>query len=107
MPVEWRWRESEGGLIPVHTVLPSARDELLQVIRCISKLIALLRVIAQCEMLPRPWKLQRIGLCELRPADMRREIDANKDNRFERHNNQVTIIISHYLIFYITALTCV
>ena len=33
-PVEWGWKESEGGLTPVHTDLPPAPEELLRVIRC-------------------------------------------------------------------------
>ena len=34
LPIEWGWRESEGGLLQVHTDLPPAPDELLRVIRC-------------------------------------------------------------------------
>lgn len=34
LPVEWGWRESDGGLMPVLTDLPPAPDELLRVIRC-------------------------------------------------------------------------
>ena len=32
--LEWGWKESEGGLTPVHTDLPTAAEELLRVIRC-------------------------------------------------------------------------
>ncbi len=34
LPVEWGWKESDRGLMPVHTDLPPAPDELLRVIKC-------------------------------------------------------------------------
>ncbi len=34
LPVEWGWKESDGGPTPVYTDLPPAPDELLQVVRC-------------------------------------------------------------------------
>ena len=33
-PEEWGWSVGEGGLMPMHTDLPPAPDELLQIIRC-------------------------------------------------------------------------
>ena len=32
-PEQWGWKETEGGLMPIHTDLPPALDELLRVIR--------------------------------------------------------------------------
>ena len=32
-PEQWGWKETEGGLMPIHTDLPPAPDELLRVIR--------------------------------------------------------------------------
>ncbi len=33
-PLEWGWEKRDGGLMPVHTDLPPAPDELLKIIRC-------------------------------------------------------------------------
>ncbi len=33
-PEEWGWRVCEGGLMPMHTDLPPASDELQRIIRC-------------------------------------------------------------------------
>ena len=37
-PTEWGWSESNGRLVPVHTGLPPAPQELLRVIRCNCKI---------------------------------------------------------------------